>query len=111
MAGNWLTLRSRKLNAVEKISIGIARLRKDLEDYARTTGGTFLIYGSAARGDYGFDSDVDLIIDFPIEKESEAWGFVENECRKVGLVPDVRPKRMCGKRFLDHIAMDAETIS
>ena len=111
MAEKWLTLRSRKLRAVETISTGIARLRKDLADYARDAGGTFLLYGSAARGDHRFDSDVDILIDFPVEKESDAWSFAESQCRDLGLVPDVRPKRFCGKRFIDHIAKDATVIS
>lgn len=111
MVEKWLTLRSRKRSAVEKISSGLACLRKDLEDYARKTGGTFLLYGSAARGDYGFNSDVDILLDFTAENESDAWEFAEAECRKLGLVPDVRPKRFCEERFIDHIARDAEVIS
>lgn len=107
----WLTLASRKLGAVAAISRGIVDLRKDLEGYAKKVGGAFLIYGSAARGDYRFDSDVDIIIDFSVEKESDAWSFAEATCRKHGLVPDVRPKRFCELKFLEHIAKDAEVIS
>ena len=111
MATTWLTLDSRKSAAVARISRGISGLRKDLADYAQNTGGTFLIYGSAARGDYRYDSDVDIIVDFPLEKESDAWRFAEDACRKHGLAPDVRPKRLCEKKFIDHIAGDAEHIS
>lgn len=111
MATTWLTLESRKAEAVASISRGISALREDLAVFAKRMGGKFLMYGSAARGDYRFDSDVDIIVDFPSAKESDAWRFAEEACRRHGLVPDVRPRRYCEKKFIDRIASDAEEIS
>jgi predicted nucleotidyltransferase len=106
----WLTLQERKRRAAEGIARGMMALRRDLADYARMHDGRFLLYGSAVRGDYRFDSDVDIVVDFAREREAAAWRFAEEACRKHGLKPDVRPKSLCEARFVERIMRDAEDI-
>ena len=111
MHTQWQTVNSIKKAAASKATAGIADLKKDLGQYAAEHGGAFLIYGSAARGDMRFDSDVDILVDFSPSAEAAAWRFAEDACHKHGLVPDVRPKSLCADRFINHISHGALEIS
>lgn len=99
----WPTLTERKAQATHDLGLAFAKLREELQQYAREHGGRFWVYGSMARGDFRFDSDVDLIVDFPEERESHAWQYVEETCWRHHLKPDVRPLRYCGPGLLSHI--------
>ena len=103
MSTQWVTLKSIKTAEVSRITSGVTALKADLKDYALAHSGLFLIYGSIARSDYRFHSDVDVLVDFPAESTSKAWRFCEDACRKYGLVPDVRPKVLCSAQFLQRI--------
>ncbi len=111
MSTQWLTVNAIKKAALSKAAAGIADLKIDLGQYATEHGGTFLIYGSAARGDMRFGSDVDILVDFPFGAEAAAWRFAEDACYKFGLVPDVRPKSLCADRFINHISPGALEIA
>lgn len=111
MHSQWLTVNAIKKAAVCKAVAGVAVLKKDLGRYAFDHGGTFLIFGSAARSDMHFDSDVDILVDFPSGAEAAAWRFAEDACYKLGLIPDVRPKSLCADRFIHHISLGALEIS
>lgn len=50
-----------------------------------------------------FDSDLDVVIDFPTELEADAFDFVEHACRRQNLPADVRLESRAGDRFLDRI--------
>lgn len=86
----FIPLSKRKSDAVTRIKDGVESLRKELSGYAVKHSGKFVLYGSAARGDLRFDSDVDLLIDFPKEETDKAWKFAESACIDLGLKPDVR---------------------
>ena len=111
MHTQWLTVKAIKEAAITKAALGIVALKKDLGQYATEHGGTFLIFGSAARGGMRFGSDVDILVDFPPSAEPAAWRFAEDACYKHGLVPDVRPKSLCADRFINHISHGALEIS
>lgn len=36
-------------------------------------------------------SDVDLLLDFPDDQQTEAWNFAETTCWDQGLDPDLMP--------------------
>ena len=57
------TLAERKAARVAFLHEAVAALRNRLREYARSHGGRFLLYGSAARGDLRFDSDIDMLIE------------------------------------------------
>ena len=111
MNQKWQTLSAIKAAAVAKIALGIVDLKKDLRLYATAHGGSFWIYGSAARGDFRYNSDVDILVDFPEVHMSDAWRFAEDACFKRGLVPDVSPKAYCSTRFLERVMKGAVEIS
>jgi predicted nucleotidyltransferase len=89
----------------------VAQLREELATYATAHGGRFILYGSAARDTMRHDSDVDILTDFPPDALDDAWVFAEEACWRLRLTPDIRPRAWCSRRFLDHIARDAVTLS
>ena len=110
MPGEYLTLTQRKQTRTEAIRSGISTVRAVLSDYGRAHGGRFLLYGSAVRGDLHYDSDVDLLVDFPETTLADAWRFAENACWDRDLTPDIMPLRWCKATFLAHVAPTGEWL-
>ncbi len=103
-----ITLTERKATEAARRAAAVEAVLPILADYARTRGGRFLLFGSAARGQMKFDSDVDLLLDFPPEAFGEAWNFAESACWD--LEPDLLPYAGCKPGFLDHIAPDVRVL-
>jgi predicted nucleotidyltransferase len=95
---------------VGKISDGVVKLKAALDEYARRHHGRFLLYGSIARGDYRFNSDVDILVDFAENETDKAWQFAEQSCLDFGLIPDIRPVSFCEKKFLDKVSCEMVII-
>jgi len=106
----FITLSERKRMRQEAYAQGIARLRTALSGFARAHDGEYLLFGSAARGDFRFDSDVDILLRFPVGKESLAWAFAESSCRALQLTPDIRPERLCDEAFVEAVSRQAEVL-
>ncbi len=107
----YLTLTEIKDAERERRRTAVARLREELATYAAANGGRCILYGSAARDTMRHDSDVDILADFPPDALDDAWVFAEEACWRLRLTPDIRPRAWCSRRFLDHIAHDAVTLS
>jgi predicted nucleotidyltransferase len=101
------TLAERKAARVAVLHEAIATLRTRLCEYAHSHDGRFLLYGSAARGDLRFDSDIDVLIDFPEDRLTAAWRFAEDACRELDLKADLCPLAWCRDDFLTHIRTHA----
>jgi predicted nucleotidyltransferase len=104
------TLAQRKLARVAEIRDGVARLRAELAAYGEAHGGRFLIYGSVVTGRLHYDSDVDLLVDFPATAVSDAVDFVEEACARLKLKVDVQPKAWCKEAFLSRIMPQTQAI-
>lgn len=111
MQTDWQTVSSIKTSEVARIAAGVVALKETLREYAKGNNGTFFIFGSAARGNLRYDSDIDVLVDFPDGRISEAWRFCEDACRKEGLTPDVRPKNFCSPKFLEKALVGAVELS
>ena len=88
---------------------GYLRERPDRGD-ARSKGGRFLLYGSLARGETRFDSDIDLLLDFPADIEAEAWRFAEEICADHGIEADIKPLAWCTTQFAAQITRYAVVL-
>lgn len=105
------TLAERKAAEVAAKAAAVDELRRTLGDRAREIGGRYVLYGSAARGELRWNSDVDLLLDFPDgDATAAAWGFAEDECARLGLDCDIRPLAWCEPRFLDHVLPEARSL-
>jgi predicted nucleotidyltransferase len=106
-----VTLTERKAAEAARRAAAVEALVPVLAEYARTHRGRFLLFGSAARGMMKYDSDVDILLDFPEATVGDAWNFAEAACWDRGLEPDLLPYGGCKPAFLDHIAPDCRVIA
>jgi predicted nucleotidyltransferase len=106
-----VTLSQRKAAEAERRQRAVDDLRVALTEYARAHGGRFLLFGSAARGRMRYNSDVDVLTDFPEAATSSAWNFAERACWDRDLDPDVMPRSWCKDDFLTHIEHDIEVLA
>jgi predicted nucleotidyltransferase len=105
-----VTLAERKAREAERRQRAVAELRSALAAYALERSGQFLLFGSAARGDMRYDSDVDILVDFPADALDDAWNFAERACWDRHLEPDIIPFFWCKGRFLARIAPDLQAV-
>ena len=105
-----VTIEERKKSEAVRRRATAAEIMCALSEFAKEQGGKFLIFGSAARGTIGYDSDIDIIVDFPAEKEADACSYVERLCARYGLQVDLLSRRTTAKNFLDRISTDSMVI-
>ena len=106
-----VTLTERKAAEAERRLRAVDDLRSALAAYASAHGGRFLLFGSAARRTMRYNSDVDMLTDFPEPETDEAWNFAERACWDRKLDPDIMPRSWCKAEFLAHIQPDIEVIA
>ena len=106
-----VTLTERKAAEAERRRRAVDALRTTLAAYARDHGGRFLLFGSAARGAMRYDSDVDILADFPADALDAAWNFAERACWDRGLEPDITPFAWCKDRFLARVTPDLQVLA
>lgn len=95
-----VTLAERKAAEATRRQHAVAELRRALDAYARAHGGRFLLFGSAARGQMRYDSDVDILVEFPPDQQAAAWNFAERACWDRRLSPDLTTPDWCTEDFL-----------
>jgi predicted nucleotidyltransferase len=76
----------------------------------RTHGGRFLLFGSAARGTMRYDSDADILVDFPPDVLDDTWSFAEQACWERRLDPDITPSSSCRGRFRERVTLDLQVL-
>ena len=105
-----VTLRERKAREIERKALAAATAMADLASYAVGHGGSFTLFGSFARGDFGPTSDFDVLVDFPPAFERAARDFAEATCRRAGLVPDVHLASDAADALLIRIRRDNRPV-
>jgi predicted nucleotidyltransferase len=98
-----VTVSERKRRSAERMTAAAEAVMAELLEYARAHGGKFIVFGSAASGTMRRDSDLDVIVDFPLDREADAWREVEDACVRHGIKPDVLPASMTKKSFISRI--------
>lgn len=105
-----VTLPERKARALARRRAAVERVSTKLAGFAREKGGRYLIFGSAARDELRFDSDLDLLVDFPPHLHAEAWRFAEDVCAEERMPADIRPLAWCSDEFVAHISRDLRIL-
>jgi predicted nucleotidyltransferase len=95
-----VTVAERKAAEATRRQRAVVDLRRVLDAYARAHGGRFLLFGSAAHGQMRYDSDVDILVEFPPDRQGAAWNFAERACWDRRLEPDVTTPDWCTDDFL-----------
>lgn len=103
-------LTERKRDQVARMSAAVEELARDLAAFAREHRGRFVLFGSAARGEMRFDSDVDIMADFEPDVVWDAVGYAADRAAHLGLRPDVLPRGLSGRPLLDRIAVEGRVI-
>ena len=106
-----VTLKERKAAEADRRRCAVEHLRSALAAYAREHGGRFLLFGSAARGDMRYNSDVDILVDFPPDGLDDAWNFAERACWDRRLDPDITPFAWCRGCFLERVTPDLLVVA
>jgi predicted nucleotidyltransferase len=96
-----VTVSERKARETLRRRSAAASVMSELREFGHARGGKFIVFGSAAEDRMKFDSDFDVVVDFP--SETEAVDFVEDLCRKHDLPADVHLKSVSSERFLSRI--------
>ena len=79
----------------------------ELKQYAEESGGRFLIFGSAAKDLVRPHSDLDVIIDFPMDQEAAAWERVEGACRAHRIPCDIHSVSRSSPAFIERMRKHA----
>jgi predicted nucleotidyltransferase len=98
-----VTVPERKAREAARRRTAAREVMTEARDFAAAQGGRFYVFGSVAENRIRYDSDFDVVVDFPIEREDEAVAFVETACRRRNLPSDVHLKSRASQRFLDRI--------
>jgi predicted nucleotidyltransferase len=98
-----VTVSERKSREAARRCAAALNVMAEAREYALTRGGRFYVFGSVAAGRIKYDSDFDVVVDFPFGIEAEAADFVEEACQRRRLPSDVHLKSRASKRFLDRI--------
>lgn len=100
-----------KAERVAAKQVAVTELVRRLTPVADMLGGRFVLFGSAARNELRYDSDIDLLLDFPdAASTQEAWRLAEDVCADLQLPRDIMPLSWCSKEFLDHVLKEARAI-
>ena len=89
----------------------VERVKEALSSYvARHAGGGFVVFGSSARDEMRYDSDLDILVDFPAESERNAWEYAERMCIEHGIKPDLHLASEASSELLDRVYQEGSTI-
>ncbi|MXX91133.1 MAG: hypothetical protein F4213_16605 [Boseongicola sp. SB0677_bin_26] len=109
--GRIVTVAERKAREAARRAEAAGRVMERLRGYAASHGGRFVVFGSAARGEMRYSSDIDIWADFSREREFDAVHFSEEACAKEDLPCDVL---FCGTpsaAFMDMIKDDTVELA
>ena len=105
------TLAERKVNETSRREKAADDIVQALRDHARDQGGRYVVFGSYASGRMRYDSDLDLLIDFPPESSTQAWLFAEDACARHAVPPDLHDARTTTDAFRDRVLRQGLVLS
>ena len=106
-----VTIAERKTREATRRRLASIAIMDELRTFAIGQQGRFVVFGSVAENRMSFDSDLDVLIDFPQAGESAAVAFVEEVCRARNLPVDILLGSQASEGFLARISGHAVTLS
>ncbi|WP_040485141.1 nucleotidyltransferase family protein [Lutibaculum baratangense] len=97
------TLAERKRNEATRRKLAADAAVRELRRYASEHGGRYVIFGSYAEGTLRFDSDLDVLIDFPAGQTTDAWLFAEDVCARHQVPLDIHDARTTTAAFAERV--------
>jgi predicted nucleotidyltransferase len=105
-----VTIAERKARKVEHLSSASREVMSDLRAYASAHGGRFLVFGSTARQELRFDSDFDVVVDFPPQFERSARDYAEGVCLDHRVHPDIHLIAEVSDALMTRVQRDAVVL-
>lgn len=97
------TLSERKATEAARRDHAASRVAAALRAYATETGGRFVLFGSFVDRRMRYDSDLDVLIDFPADRIAEAWDLVEWTCAEADIEPDIHDTGTSKPAFVERV--------
>ncbi|KQT83039.1 nucleotidyltransferase domain-containing protein [Aurantimonas sp. Leaf443] len=97
------TLAQRKRNEATRRTLAADAAVRALRDYARGHGGRYVVFGSYVTGAMRYDSDLDVLVDFPVELTPQAWRFAEDVCAGTAVPLDIHDARTATPAFCERV--------
>jgi predicted nucleotidyltransferase len=104
MMSEIVTVPERKAREAARRRAAARDVMAEASKFAAARGGRFYVFGSVAEDRMKYDSDFDVVVDFPAAAETEAAEFVEEACRRRDLPSDVHLKSRATDQFLHRIS-------
>lgn len=105
-----VTVSERKKLKEGRMRSEIERVKEALASYAARHGGRFVVFGSVARDEMQYDSDLDLFVDFPAAAERQARDYAESVCVDHGVKPDLHLASEASAALLDRVHQEGAAI-
>jgi predicted nucleotidyltransferase len=105
-----VSIPERKARRAQQLRAAARSAMAELRAYAADRSGRFLVFGSAARDDMQYDSDFDVVVDFPAGSERAARDHVEFICQRFGLTPDVHLVSEASPALMSRVHRDAVAL-
>ena len=99
----------RSKEAAERLA-AIQEAMSKLAKPAREFGGRYRVYGSAARGDTHWMSDLDVMLEFPLETINAAEKAAYEICEKAGVPCDIAYPGWQGEEFMRRVRAESVCI-
>lgn len=106
-----VSIEARKKRRLERLTASVEHIRGELSEYAHRRGGRFILFGSVARGQHRFDSDLDIVVDFPATSEREAWFHAEKICTDHHVRPDIHLASEASKDLMTRVSREGVVLS
>lgn len=76
---------------------------RELREYALGHGGRFVVFGSYVTDTMRFDSDLDVMVDFPPTTAADAWLFVESVGARHAIPVDIHDAATAKASFTQRV--------
>ncbi|KQT65803.1 MULTISPECIES: nucleotidyltransferase family protein [unclassified Aureimonas] len=105
------TLAERKrAEALRRTSAADEAVRQ-LRAYAAEHRGRFVVFGSYVGKALRFDSDLDVLVDFPVDRTTQAWTFAESLAARYAIPLDIHDARTAKRAFVDKVLSSGLCLS
>lgn len=97
------SLSERKTNEAARRDRAASAVTDALRAYAAATGGRFVLFGSFVDRRMRYDSDLDILIDFPADGITAAWDVVERACAEADIMANISDTATSKPAFVERV--------
>ncbi|MCW4113606.1 nucleotidyltransferase domain-containing protein [Aurantimonas sp. MSK8Z-1] len=105
------TLNERKAAEAARREAAAGRIVTNLHSAAARLGGRYVVFGSCVADAMRFDSDLDILLDFPPERTGEAWRIAEDAAASADLPVDLHDARTSRPSFVARVVATGLVLS